>query len=266
MYKQHFDETYGAQGPKNYERFFVPVIGRPLAEELVEQANLQAGEKVLDVACGTGIVARLASPKVGDKGSVSGLDANPGMLAVARSLDESIAWYEASAEAIPLPDDTFDVVFCQMGLQFIEDKVVALQEMRRVLAPGGRLLLTVPGPAGSPFSIMAGAMKEHISEQAAGFVFHVFSLHDPVEIKQLAERAGFSETRVEAHKKELRLPKAEEFLWQYVYSTPLAAVVSEADETAHLALEKDIKKRWQGFAHNGSIVFTQRMVTLTAQK
>ncbi|HKK45149.1 MAG TPA: methyltransferase domain-containing protein [Balneolaceae bacterium] len=266
MYKQHFDETYGAKGPENYDRFFVPAIGRPLAEELVERANLQSGQTVLDVACGTGIVALLASQKVGGEGSVSGLDPNPGMLAVVRSLGQSIEWYEASAEAIPLPDNTFDVVFCQMGLQFIEDKVVALKEMRRVLAPGGRLLLNVPGPAAKPFSIMADAMKKYISEQAAGFVSHVFSLHDPDQIKQLADRAGFSDIRAVPHKKELRLPKAEEFLWQYVYSTPLAAVVSEAGETAHTALERDLIKRWQGFAQNGSLVYTQPMVTLAAQK
>jgi len=266
MYKQHFDETYSAKAPENYERFFVPAIGKPLAEELVKQADLQAGESVLDVACGTGIVARLASRKVGPEGSVSGLDVNPGMLTVARSLDEFTEWYEAGAEAIPLSDDTFDVVLCQMGLQFMEDRVVAMQEMRRVLAPGGRLLLNVPGPPASPFIAMADAMKKHISEQAAGFVSHVFSLYDPNEIKELAVRAGFRDIRVETHKKELHLPKAEEFLWQYVFSTPQAAVVSQADEASHIALEKDLVERWQDFSENGSVTYTQPMVTVTAQK
>ncbi len=266
MYKQHFDETYSTKAPENYERFFVPVIGKPLAEDLVKLADLQAGESVLDVACGTGIVARLASHKVGREGSVSGLDVNPGMLDIARSLDESADWYEASAEAIPLSDDTFDVVFCQMGLQFMEDKVVAMQEMRRVLAPDGRLLLNVPGPAADLFIVMAEAMKKHISEQAAGFVSHVFSLYDPVGIEELAIRAGFRDIRVETHKKELHLPKAEEFLWQYVFSTPLAAVVSQADEASHIALEKDVVKQWQNYAKNGSVIYAQPVVTVFAYK
>lgn len=266
MYKQHFDKTYGAKVPENYERFFVPLIGKPLAVDLVQQANLQTGERVIDIACGTGIVARLAFSKVGTEGSVSGLDANPGMLAVARSLDESMEWYEASAEAIPLPDDSFDVVFCQMGLQFMEDKAVALKEMRRILAPGGRLLLNLPGPAAELFVAMANAIKKHISEQAAGFVHHVFSLYEPDEIKELMGSGGFRNIKIETHKKALHLPKGEEFLWQYVYSTPLAFVVSEADETSHTALEKDVGDRWRVYSKNGSISYLQPMVTVTAQK
>ena len=266
MYKQHFAETYGAKAPENYERFFVPVIGKPLAEDLVELADLQAGESVLDVACGTGIVARLASHKVGFEGSVNGLDPNPGMLAVSRSLSDSIAWYEAGAEVIPLPNDTFDVVFCQMGLQFMEDKVVAMQEMRRVLAPGGRMLLNVPGPAAAPFTAMTDAMKKHISEQAAGFVSHVFSLYDPARIKELTARAGFRDICVETYNKKLHLPRAEEFLWQYVFSTPLASSVSLADEASHIALEKDVVKQWRHFSQNGSVTYEQPMVTVTARK
>lgn len=266
MYKQDFEKAFGVKASENYERFFVPAIGKPLAEDLIQQAKLQAGETVLDVACGTGIVARLASIEMGSEGSVCGLDANPEMLAVARVLDETIDWYEASAEAIPLPDNTFDVILCQMGLQFVEDKPVAMHEMRRVLAPGGRLLLNVPGPMHKLFAGMAAAMRDHISEQAAGFVSRVFSLYEPAVIQKLAAGAGFNYIDVQTYNKELHLPGAKEFLWQYVFSTPLAAVVPQADEDAHAALEKDIIKRWQSFAMNGSIVYTQPMTTLTALK
>src|SRR5919206_4406405 len=100
-------DTYAASAAENYERYFVPAIGAPLASELVELAALHHGERVLDVACGTGVVARLAAERVGGSGSVVGIDINPGMLAGARAGDPgaaAIEWYEASADALPLPD------------------------------------------------------------------------------------------------------------------------------------------------------------------
>src|SRR5688572_13854369 len=112
-------QGYGGSAPENYQRYFVPVIGAPFANDLVAEAALRAGERVLDVACGTGVVARLAAEKVGPGGTVAALDLNPAMLAVARSIPSTgaaIRWYETSAESIPLPDAAFDVVFCQLGL------------------------------------------------------------------------------------------------------------------------------------------------------
>ena len=114
-------ENYSGTAPDNYERYFVPAIGAPLAAELVDVAALRPGERVLDVACGTGIVTRFAAERVGADGAVAGVDINPGMLGVARSAarpELGIDWHEASAEALPFEDETFDVVLCQMGLQF----------------------------------------------------------------------------------------------------------------------------------------------------
>jgi ubiquinone/menaquinone biosynthesis C-methylase UbiE len=136
-----YGETYGGSATENYERFFVPAIGGPFAADLIAQAAVKPGERVLDVACGTGALTRLAAEHVGPQGSVAGLDVNPGMLAVARSLpapaDPRISWYEAPAESMPLPDDAFDVVLCQLGLQFMDDKPAAVREMHRVTAAGG---------------------------------------------------------------------------------------------------------------------------------
>jgi ubiquinone/menaquinone biosynthesis C-methylase UbiE len=155
MLKQYFKETYSLKPPENYERYFVPAIGAPLARDLLGVAALRPGERVLDVGCGTGIVARLASEQVGSTGSVTGVDVNPGMVAVARSTtpaNRSIKWREASAEDMPLPDESFDVVLCQLSLQFMADRLGALQEMRRVLVPGGRLILNLPAPASAGVS------------------------------------------------------------------------------------------------------------------
>lgn len=269
MFKQYFDEAYGLKPPENYERFFVPAIGKPLANDLIRLAALHPGERVLDVACGTGIVARLASQQVGSNGTVAGLDLNPGMLAVARSVtpaDMSIEWYESGAEDMPLPDEAFDVVLCQISLQFMTDKLAALREMRRVLAPGGRLILNVPGPTAKTFAALAQAMERHINPQAAGFVTHVFSLHDTTEIQQLLSEAGFRDIAVQANNKMLNLPPSKEFLWQYVHSTPLAGLVAKVDEEDLAALERDVVEKWQEFEENGTLMYQQRVVVASARK
>ncbi len=271
MFKQQFfDEAYGAKPPENYERFFVPTIGEPLAHDLIDRAALRPGERVLDVACGTGIVARLAAQQVGAQGSVAGLDVNPGMLAVAQTVAPdimSITWHESSAEDMPLQDDTFDAVLCQFSLQFIPDKSAALREMRRVLTPGGRLIFNVPGPMAKSFAELAGAMEQYVSPQAAGFVAHVFSLHDIKEIQQLLSEAGFRDIDIEANDKTLILPPPKEFLWQYVYSTPLAGMVANADKEALAALERDVVEKWQDYSEkDGSMRYEQRIVEVSARK
>jgi SAM-dependent methyltransferase len=142
-----------------YERYVVPYFLGPWAPGLVELAALQQGERVLDLACGTGVVARLAAPHVGATGHVTGLDLNAGMLAVARALPPpsgaSITWVEGSAIAMDLPDASFDVIISQQGFQFFPDQPAALREMHRVLVPGGRVLLSVRKSAG-PYNIAVG--------------------------------------------------------------------------------------------------------------
>jgi len=86
MTQQHYGKAYGGSVPENYERYFVPAIGAPAAKGLIKIAALRPGERVLDVACGSGVVARLASEAVGTAGTVAGLDLNPGMLAVIQAL------------------------------------------------------------------------------------------------------------------------------------------------------------------------------------
>jgi ubiquinone/menaquinone biosynthesis C-methylase UbiE len=267
--KQHYDENYGLKPPQNYERFFVPTIGEPVAKDLIRKADLRPGERLLDVACGTGIIARLALKKVGDEGTVSGLDINPGMLAVARSIskDLPIEWIEANAEKIPFEDESFDVVICQLGLQFMENRTAALQQMHRVLVPRGRLVLNVPGPAGKPFAIMAEAMERNISPNARKFVEHVFTLNDIEEIRKLVHNAGFDNVDIQAKNKLLSLPAPKDFFWQYIYSTPLAGVLAESDEEAKASLEEEVVNQWQQlFVDDNAFAYEQRIVIVNALK
>lgn len=264
--EQHFGKSYGGSGPQNYEKYFVPMIGKPVASDLVDAAGLRPGESVLDIACGTGIVSRLAAERVGADGNVVGVDLNPGMLAVAAAMAPSVEWHEASADSIPLADATFDAVLCSLGSQFFPDRAAALGEMHRVLVRGGRIAINATGPTPATFVVLADALAEHINAGLAGFVHQVFSLHNSDEIARLVTNAGFGEVDVSSVTKSLPGPAPDEFLWQYIYSTPLAAAFAETDDDTRAALERDVVAKWQPFVRDGRIVQDVDIHTATGRK
>ncbi len=261
--------AFSKSAAENYEQYFVPSIGEPIGRDLIEMAALRPNERVLDVACGTGIVARLASQHISAGGTLAALDINPGMLAVARSTlpsDISIDWHEASADSIPFPDASFDVVLCQMGLEFMPDKNAALCEMQRVLVPGGRLIFNVPGPTPRMFKIMEDAFARHVGTDAARFINLVFSLHETEELKGLIQSANFQHSSVQSKIKSLHLPLPEDFLWQYIYSTPLANVMAHMDDKHRTSLQHDIVGKWNEFVESNELVLRVRIVSVIARK
>jgi ubiquinone/menaquinone biosynthesis C-methylase UbiE len=130
--------------PEMYERALVPSLFRPWAEHIVRHLEIGPGDRVLDLACGTGIVGRLAKDRTGTSGRVIGIDVNPAMIAMARQVAPDIEWLEGEATQLPTTNSgPFDVVICQQGLQFVPDRAAAAAEMRRVLRPGGRLGVSV---------------------------------------------------------------------------------------------------------------------------
>jgi ubiquinone/menaquinone biosynthesis C-methylase UbiE len=267
MSERIYGDGFGDNAAENYQRYFVPCIGAPIAGDLVAAARLSDGERVLDVGCGTGVVTRLAAERVGPDGSAAGLDVNPGMLAVARQTPadgHSIDWYESSAEAMPLPDDAFDVVLCQMSLQFMDDRIGALREMRRVLAAGGRLVLNVPGPTPPLFARFADGLAEHVDREIGGFVHHVFSL-DADTLRALASEAGFERIETTYATKTLRLPEPKDFLWQYIHSTPMAARITEVDDQALEAMQKEICSSWQPFVSDDGMTIEVGISTLVCR-
>ncbi|MDX8452142.1 methyltransferase domain-containing protein [Mesorhizobium sp. VK9D] len=136
-----------ASFPEMYERWLVGPLFRPWAEATFEELKLSPGHRVLDIACGTGIVARVARERLGAAGYVVGIDINVDMLAVARTVAPDIDWRVGNAGALPLRDrEQFDVVVCQQGLQFFPDKPAAAAQMRRALAQGGRLAVATWRP------------------------------------------------------------------------------------------------------------------------
>jgi ubiquinone/menaquinone biosynthesis C-methylase UbiE len=258
---------YAANAAQNYEDHFVPAIGTPFARRLLATAKLTPGERVLDVACGTGLAARLAAEAVGPEGTVAGLDPTPGMLELARSVSpDRIDWYEAPAESMPLPDTTFDVVLCSMGLQFFEDKVQGLREMRRVLAPGGRAVVSTPGPTPALFEAIDAALTDHVGSEASCFVHAVFSVHDPADARELFTAAGFDEVEVETGTIPLRVALPADFFWQYVQSTPLAAAAAGLDEAARAALEREVVERCQPFVDGDATVMEPGVLVVTGRR
>lgn len=234
-----------------YERHFVPVIALPFATPVVEAAYPGPGDRVLDVACGTGVAARLAAQRVGEHGRVAGIDSNPVMLEVAASstpAGSTIEWQQASADGLPFPDDSFDVVLCSLGLQFFPDKAAALAEVRRVLTAGGRVAIGVPGPTPRLFEDLHEVLAEHLGTDVAEFVRTVFSAHEPGRLRSMMAVAGLDDVDVESRQVSVRLPSPAEFFWQYLLSTPLAMSVSGLDDAERAALERDILNRWQPLA------------------
>jgi SAM-dependent methyltransferase len=263
------DAALARRTAENYQRYFVPSIGAPMAADLLAAAAFRRGERILDAATGTGVVARLAADVVTPDGSVAGLDPNPAMLAVARATtrqDAPIDWYQAQAEALPFLDRSFDAVLCGMGLPFFSDKDAALTEFYRVLVAGGQVAASVPGPMPRPFRIMAECLARHIGPEPASFVRAVFSLHPPDQLHDLAAQAGFRQVAIRSTGRELNLPCPAEFLWQYVWSTPLAAAVAQVDNDRRARLEHDFVERCRALAPTGMLAGRVTLTLLLATK
>ncbi|MDQ4076645.1 MAG: methyltransferase domain-containing protein [Chloroflexota bacterium] len=200
---------------ETYESYMVPTFFAPWASYLVQSANPQPGERVLDVACGTGIVARRVAAQLGLNGQVNGLDLNPNMLTVARAAADreglAIVWHEGRAEDLPFPDGSFDLVLCQFALMFFADRRAALAEMHRVLTKGGRLSLSVlQGLDRHPFyQTLHDVIQQRLGESG---VQEIFSLGDADELHTLLREAGFQNLEIEPASMSARFPDPEAFL------------------------------------------------------
>jgi ubiquinone/menaquinone biosynthesis C-methylase UbiE len=133
---EHEKGQVAASAAEIYEQFFVPALFAEWPERILQAANVQTGDSLLDVACGTGVLAQEAADLVGTNGSVVGVDINEGMLAVARQKAPNITWKVGPAEALPFSSNTFDRVVSQFALMFFEDQAKAIAEMGRVVRPG----------------------------------------------------------------------------------------------------------------------------------
>ena len=244
-----------------YERDLVPAVFAPWAPLVVALADLEPGERVLDLACGSGVVARIAAEEVGEPGEVVASDLNPGMLAVARSrpapTGATIEWREADACALPFAGEAFDAVLCQLGLQFFSDRTAALREMYRVLRRDGRLVVMVWRPIDrSPgFSALAEALERHIGPDAASIMRAPFSLGDAEQLTSLLATAGFEDLDLRAETGAVRFGSAAQLVASYVGGSPLAGPVAAAPAAARDALLADVASKLEPFVGSNGLKF-----------
>jgi ubiquinone/menaquinone biosynthesis C-methylase UbiE len=258
--------------PEVYERELVPAVFGPWSPILIDLAQPKLGERVIDIACGTGIVARLAAVKVGATGIVAGVDLNPGMLNVARSLGTaddaaSIQWQESSADKLPFPDSAFDIAYCQLGLQFFADRLAALREMRRVLSKKGRVAVMVwCGIQESPgFESLAEILERNVNSAAAALMRAPFGLSDANELSHVVADAGFQDIQAQRRVGAVEFPSVERFVLSYVAGSPLAGHVSQASDAARENLTVETAQALEKYIGDRGLSFPIAAHLLTAK-
>jgi SAM-dependent methyltransferase len=195
------------RGPAEiYDEFFVPALFRPWADVVARAANVGPRQRVLDVGCGTGVLACVAAAQVGPEGAVVGLDPSDEMLAVARRKSAAVDWHTGRAEAIPFADGSFDAVVSQFALMFFDDRVAALREMMRVLRPGGRMAVAVCDSLEHSvgYATLAGLLERLFGTGVADAFRAPFALGAPERLSALCADAGIAAARVTRHEGAVR--------------------------------------------------------------
>lgn len=257
-------ETFqiSAEAAEAYEAAFVPAFFDQWVPLLLDAAGVRPGRRVLDVACGTGVVARGAADRVGEH-TVTGLDANEAMLAVARRVRPGITWRRGDAADLPLPDGSFDVVLCQMALMFFSDPARAVAEMARVTAAGGTVAIDVPAAladqeAFTPFVEMVAG---HASPEAANLLTAYFACGDLDRLTGLLTTAGLVEVTARTETGRYRAPSIDVAVTTEVESTPL---LERIDGPTYARIRADAHEVWRPWTTAGGALdapFATHIVT-----
>ena len=250
-----------------YEEFFVPALFQQWAEHMVDAAQVRDGQRVLDVACGTGIFARAAASRVGGAGSVIGVDVNRGMLAVARRVAPEIEWRATRAEALPFEDAAFDAIGCQFGLMFFEDRPAALREMARALRPTGRLAVAVWDrlEASPGYAAMVELLRRLFGEQVARALDAPFVLGDRHGLESIFDAAGIVDAEIKTEIGTARFPSLASWIFTDIRGWTLDEMLDD-DQLARLQREAEAELR-PFVAADGTVAFPMpaHIVTATAR-
>ena len=202
------------EGAIAYEELWVPALFGQWAKIVATEANLEPAHRVLDIACGTGVLTREVASRLNNPGQVTGVDSNPGMLSVSMEHNKEIEWKQGPAEKLPVQDQYFDVVLCQFGLMFFSDRVKAIQEMTRVLAPGGRLVLTVWDALENipAYSQSVSIIESYGGSKARAALNSPFELGDKDVLRATFSDAGISDITINTHTGTARFPDLKSML------------------------------------------------------
>lgn len=211
-----------------YEERFVPALFADWAPAVADAADLRPGQHVLDVACGTGILARTAAGRVGDNGRVTGLDLNQAMLTVATRVRPDLEWRQGDVQAMPFADTSFDRVVCQMALMFFPDRAAAVLEMARVVRPGGSVTIMAPAaldmqPAWGPFVRVAA---RHAGPEAIALLGTYWAAGDLGELSRLLTDAGLQTVSSVTRHGTARFGSIDQMITTEVESTPLVDLLT----------------------------------------
>ena len=249
-----------------YEQNFVPALFGSRTQALLDVAGVSAGHSVLDVGCGTGVLARDARQRMGGNGSVTGVDLNDGMIATAGRVAPEIEWCAAPAESLPFEDGQFDRVVSQFALMFFGDRVAGLREMWRVLQPGGRLTVAVwdtlentPG-----YAAMTALDERLFGEEVANELVAPYSLGDKEDLQQLFAQAAIPDVHITTHRGMAVFPSIAAWVALDVEGWTLGAMIGEQGHQQLLAAaEQELQQFVQA---DGSVAFLSPSHIITADK
>ena len=238
-----------------YDELFVPALFRQWAPRVADATEIRPGQRVLDVACGTGVLTCEAANRVGASGAVAGLDLNDGMLAVARRTAPAIEWRQGQAEALPYVSGEFDAVVSQFGLMFFGDRRAALREMARVLRPGGRLAVAVWASLDrqAGYAALVGLVGRLFGDEAAVALSAPFCLGNALALQALFVEAGIPSAEIMTLTGTARFPSLETWIFTEIRGWTLADAVDDAQLDLLMREAKDSLRSF--VVHDGSVAF-----------
>jgi ubiquinone/menaquinone biosynthesis C-methylase UbiE len=252
---EHEKGQVAASAAEIYEQFFVPALFVDWPEHVLRAASVQSGDSVLDVACGTGVLARKAADLVGDSGSVVGVDINEGMLSVAREKAPEITWKAGPAESLPFAANSFDCVVSQFALMFFEDQGKAITEMGRVARPGGRVAVAVwDSLAATPgYAVVAEVLNELFGPAVAQSIEMPYSLGDKEVVASLFAEAGIDDITIQTITGQARFASIESWIYTDIKGWTLADIID--DEGYERLRQYARQKLGQFVLADGSVAF-----------